>query len=385
MKKAINQELMRSNNKKQILEFIQKSSAVSKREIADKLGLSLTSVSTFINELMNEKKIISCGTAKSTGGRRSALYQVNPDASYLIGLDLQIDRLIGVLLNFTGDLIGLKEVPYNNKDEWFVISLLNNLIFSLVQENGISPDKIEGIGIGVPGIVNSETGLIEFAPNLGWKNVDLRSFINTEKPVFIENEANAAALGEKTFGMAREIDNMVYVSVGMGVGCGLILGNRLFTGSSYQAGEFGHMTVEPEGRSCQCGNKGCWEVYASNDAALKLFKEKSGTELKHIEEFMDLVLTGNREALETLEMVVKYLGIGIANIVNGINPQMVVIGGKIAELRELVYNKLLKEVKERTLLKAFSGLKIDFSGLENRACALGAAGMVVDKIIAINL
>lgn len=385
MEKVVNQELMRAINKKHILKFIQKSAPVSKKEIADQLGLSSTSISTFINELVSEDKIISCGIAKSTGGRKSTLFKVNPEAFYVIGLDLQVDRIISVLLNFTGDLIVTKQIPFKNKDELSLIALLKSTIEEIISGKKINSSKIGGIGVGIPGIVNNGSGLIEFAPNLSWKNVNLQQLLAINYPVFIENEANTAALGEKAYGIARPVSNLVYVSIGMGVGCGLILNEKLFTGHSYHAGEFGHMTVEPEGVICQCGNRGCWEVYTSNDAALKMYREKTGINLDCFEEFLNRVTNNDPRALEVLESIISYLGLGIANIANGINPEMIVIGGKITELRTLIYNKILKQIKDRCLEKSFGRMAIEFSKLKDNASALGVASLVIEKIVEADL
>lgn len=379
--KIINQESMRARNKSLILEYIQKSGPVTKAEIATTLGLSSTTVATFINELNAEAKIIHCGTAKSTGGRKSALYQLNPDACFFLGIDLQVERIIGILMNFCGETILSREYHLENKDEWSVSETINNLVTTLARQKKIPLSKITGIGIGVPGIVNS-TGIIELAPNLGWKNVNLKELLPIDVPILIENEANAALWGEKSFGAARRTINTVYVSVGMGIGCGLLLNGRLYIGHTSHAGEFGHMTIEPDdGLPCRCGNYGCWEAYASNNATLKLYAQKSGQTLSSYEDFIALVRFGDPLALAILECTAKYLGIGIANIVNSINPEMVIIGGKITELQDIVAKPLLKQIKESCLDKTFSGLTFKFTTLKNQACAMGVAGLFIEKTI----
>jgi DNA-binding Lrp family transcriptional regulator len=173
MKKAINHRIMRSNNKRQILEFIRKNGPSTKRGIAQKLGISITTVATFINELLNEDRITASGNAASSGGRKSELYRLNPDSLYVIGVDLQVDRIIMLLINLQGEVLGVEEVKFNRTDEWKIASLLNQAIIKICDSTKIPFAKISGVGIGVPGIVNHQTGIIEFAPNLGWKNVDL--------------------------------------------------------------------------------------------------------------------------------------------------------------------------------------------------------------------
>ena len=380
MKKAINQELMRVNNKKSILELILKKPSISKAEIATTLGLSSTTVTTFVNELISEGRIMKCGIAKSTGGRKSVLYQLNPEAFYIIGINLLVDKLIWVLVNSVGTIIDTQEILLNSIDELYIIGLLNKTIDEIILQNNIPDEKIGGIGIGIPGIVQNTFGIVELAPNLGWKNVNLQQLLNTKKMIFIENEANAGAIGEHSFGTATHVSNLLYISIGVGIGCGFILNDRLYTGHSNRAGEFGHMTVEPAGLFCRCGNQGCWEAYASNDATLKRYNQNSAYPIKSFEEFLDRIIRKESLAMEVLDSTIKYLGIGIANLINGLNPEMVVIGGELGEVSEIISHKLIKQVKDCSLDKTFSNFTLEFSQLKNRATALGVASQVMEKV-----
>ncbi len=381
VKKAINQELMRNTNKTQILKCIKEKQPVSKREVAEELGLSTTTVATFIKELQGEGMIRSGGTAQSTGGRRSVLYQLNSDFAYALGIDLKVDRLCGVLLNFKGEIKGVKEAALVDRDEWQVSRLLIDFIQGMLAENEVALSQVGGIGIGVPGVLNRERTIIEFAPNLGWRNVNLPAMLALEKPVYLENEANAGALGEVVFGAAQQVSNLVYVSVGVGIGCGLIINHQLFPGFLQYAGEFGHMTVEPSGERCRCGNQGCWEVYASNSAALRMYAEKTKQPQTTYQEFLRRSTNGEQPALEVLQTVLRYLGLGIANLINGLNPEMVVVGGELTAVKELVYYSLLKEIKAHTLEKSFAGVRLEFSQLGDQAVALGMGSIVLDRIL----
>lgn len=380
-KRAINQELMRNNNKAQILRCVKAKQVVSKRELAEELGLSTTTVSTFIRELEQENLIQNSGTARSTGGRRSLLYQLNPDYCYTLGLDLQVDRIVGVILDFKGDIRAEKEIPFREQDEWKVVPLLKSFITDLLTEHEIPWPKLGGIGIGVPGVLSNEAESIDFAPNLGWKNVDLPAMLALDKPVYLENEANAGALGEVVFGLGQNVAHLAYISVGMGIGCGLIIDHKLFAGHLRNAGEFGHMTVEPEGFPCRCGNKGCWEVYASNSAALRMYTERTNNDRITFLEFLHRCHENDPHATEVLQTVTTYLGLGIASVINGLNPEMVIIGGEITNVKSLIFNSLLREIKERTLEKSFTGVRLEFSQLGNKAAALGMGTIVLEKIV----
>jgi predicted NBD/HSP70 family sugar kinase len=381
VRKAINQERMRSINKRQVFSCVKNHGPVSKKEIAELLGTSLTTVSTFINELIEEHKLTPSGTSKSTGGRKSEIFTLNPDALYCLGIDLQVDRLVSVVLNFNGEPVAGDSVPFQAPDEWEVAAAIRATIRDAVAQAGIDPAKLAHIGIGIPGIVDPDSCIVEFAPNLEWRNVNLRQLLALDQPLLIENEANAAALGEKVYGAGRLSANLCFISVGIGIGAGLILNNGLYRGASHHAGEFGHMTLDPDGPACRCGNHGCWEVFASNEAALKQYWHRTGRKLASYDHLLALAAAADPDAGAVLEEIATYLGIGIAGIVNGINPELVVVGGKIATCGEMLRNRLLKEIKERTLERTFRGLTVEFSSLGDRATALGVAEMALDRMV----
>lgn len=381
MKKAINHRIMRSNNKRQIMELLRKSGPLTKKEIAERLGVSITTVATFINELINEGRILPSGNAESTGGRKSELYHLNPDASYVVGVDLQVDRLIVLLINLQGQIIRVEEVKYTGTDERQIASTLYQTVRGISDSTQTPFSKIAGLGIGVPGIVNHQTGIIEFAPNLGWKNVDLASIIPIDLPVIIENEANAAAIGEANFGAALGRANVIFISVGLGIGAGLILKNSLYYGHNFLAGEFGHMTILPKGLPCRCGKKGCWEVYASNSAAINLYRYYSESTLDSYDDLLTAFLQNDPIAVRVVNETTDYLGLGIANLINGLNPEMIVIGGKITEVESAIQCRLLEEIKEHCFEYSYRDVEIKFSQLKNKATALGVGGLMIDYLL----
>lgn len=381
MKKAINHQIMRSNNKRQIMELLRKSGSLTKKEIAQRLGVSITTVATFINELINEDRILPSGNAESTGGRKSELYHLNPDASYVVGVDLQVDRLIVLLINLQGQILRAEEVKYTGTDERQIASTLYQTIIRISDSTQTPLSKIAGLGVGVPGIVNHQTGIIEFAPNLGWKNVDLASIIPINLPVIIENEANAAAIGEANFGAALGKANVIFISVGLGIGAGLILKNSLYYGHNFLAGEFGHMTILPKGLPCRCGKKGCWEVYASNNAALNLYRHYSETTLDSYDDLLTAFFKNDPVAIRVINETTDYLGLGIANLINGLNPEMIIIGGKITEVESAIQWRLLEEIKEHCFEYSYRSVEIKFSQLKNKATALGVGGLMIDYLL----
>jgi predicted NBD/HSP70 family sugar kinase len=382
MKTTINHELMRANNKRHIFETVRNHGPLSKKEIAMRLGLSITSVTTFINELLAEAIIVSGGSAKSTGGRKSELFQSNPDAFYVAGVDIQVDRLVMLLLNSNGAILHKDELYLSQTDEWSVANRLTAALEELRQKAGISAAKLVGLGVGVPGIVNQVTGRIDFAPNLGWKNVDLAALLTGQPPLVIENEANAAVIGEAHCGAAQGIGNVIYVSVGVGLGTGLILNHQLFHGPNRLAGEFGHMTIERNGPPCRCGNRGCWEVYASNEAALQRYQAYSRRKPENYEQLLSLFQAGDPAAIKAVNETIPYLSLGLTNLINGLNPEMIVLGGSITQLKQLIYTDLLRNVKARCFEFSFKEVQLRFSELENHAAALGVGNLAIERHLA---
>jgi predicted NBD/HSP70 family sugar kinase len=379
MKTTINHEVMRSNNKRSILDVIRNYGPLSKKEIADRINVSVTSVTTFINELLAETIIVTSGAARSTGGRKSELFQSNPDAFYILGVDIQIDRLVMLLLNSNGAILQKDEFCLTQTDEWSVANLLSEALETFCHKAQILPSKLVGIGIAIPGIINKVTDQVDFAPNLGWKNVDLASLLHTPLPLVIENEANAAVIGEVHFGAAQSIDNVIYVSIGAGLGTGLILNRQLFRGPNRLAGEFGHMTIEQNGSPCRCGNRGCWEVYASNQAALQRYEAYSGIKLESYEKLLTLFQENDPAATHAINETIVSLSIGLTNLINGLNPEMIVLGGGIVRIKQLIYADLLRNVKERCWEFSFKAVNLRFSELEDHAAALGVGSLAIER------
>jgi glucokinase len=244
--------------------------------------------------------------------------------------------------------------------------------------------SLRGIGIGVPGIIDMKTGMLRESPNLpGWANSPVHSQIEQRlgTRVILENDANAAALGEKWLGAAKEVDDMAMLTLGTGVGGGIVLGGRVWHGMTGMAGEFGHMTVEPEGAPCACGNRGCLEQYASATAVVRMAKEAiaSGraTGLKRAAssdpEFSakgvyNLAIQGDEEARKIFRQVGRALGIGLADLVNAFNLPMYVVGGGVSSAWDAFVPFVFEELRQRSMVYAATAPRLPVSG-EQGACA----------------
>ncbi|SEP81938.1 xylose repressor, XylR [Virgibacillus subterraneus] len=384
-----NQFVVKKGNKSLVLHTIKVSSPSSRADVAHKTGLNKGTVSSLVNELLQEQLITESGPGQSSGGRRPVMLHFNQIAGFSIGIDLGVNYLLGTLTDLQGNICYEKKINYSQLSYEELEKRLFEVIDYLTNSAPSSPYGIVGIGIGVPGTV-STNGEVLLAPNLGWKNVDLKTVIEEkyDVPVTIENEANAGAYGEKKFGVGKTVDNIIYISAGIGIGVGLILNGELFKGSKGFSGELGHMTIQANGLKCRCGNEGCWELYASEQALLNEAKQlgiyPEGNNELTLEDINKLAEANNPDAIQLFEKIGDYLGIGVNNIINIFNPDQIIIGNRIATSEKWLKKTLENRMKTHTLWYQHSDLNIYFSELNIHSTALGVAAITAEKFLNVN-
>ncbi|MDD5434466.1 MAG: ROK family protein [Nitrospira sp.] len=289
------------------------------------------------------------------------------------------------------------EVPAGrNKDA--IVSFIVNSIKDIILLEEQKRIRVVAVGIGSPGIINMEKGVVVTSPNFpGWKNVPLRSLIekSIDIPVVINNDANSAAYGEKWMGAGRHVSSMICLTLGTGIGGGIILGNKVWHGAHGMGGELGHITVNPHGPRCNCGNHGCLESYSSATGMVrsavelintgkrtKLLKN-SGRKLHSITAKMiyEAAKEGDRLSINTLREAGKYLGIAIAGFINILNPEMVVLTGEVTGAWDYLFPSVKEEIQQRSYTAIMNRTKIVRGRLKGTAGTIGAAGLAWDKLL----
>ena len=391
---AGNSKFVKTMNRQNILNLIRLSEEISRSELVQQTGLTAPTVSDITKRFMHKGLIVESGIAKSTGGRRAVTFRLNPEARYSVGLDVENGHVGVQILDFTGETVFQADFPYQGEVDFSeLLGLLENAVLHAIRESGIEREKVLGIGVSVPGLVNMDTGEVHLIPHFHLRNVLLKEKLEDvlQLPVSVINDANAAALAEKWLGQARDNENFICVVGRTGIGAGLFLGGELYQGSAGVAGEIGHQTVEIDGPLCDCGNYGCLESLAGSQAILKYVKAqlKQGrksmlTEL--VEDFEALTLDnvchaaslGDQLALDVFNRTGVYLGLGLANIINILNPEKLLISGDILKYRdyldrmhETLDSKLLG-VQKRCCQVAYSEMGVNSSGR-------GAGVLVLDR------
>jgi predicted NBD/HSP70 family sugar kinase len=369
------QALIKRINTAIVLEFILRGAPLSRAQISERSGLNKATVSSLVQDLINDSLVKEIGRGESSGGRKPVMLEFVATAGYAIGIDLGVNYIRGVLTDLQGAVVAERTASLRRTEPEAVFLQLSGYIDDLIQEAPASPYGIIGIGVGVPGLVD-DIGSTLFAPHLKWRDIPLqRQLIERfSLPVTIDNEANMGALGEQKYGAGRNINNLVYVSVGIGIGTGLILQKSLYKGASGFSGEMGHLSIEAHGRSCSCGNRGCWELYASEQA---LLEQAAALGYEDLEALLAAAAEGRQDVRDLFVNIGDYLGIGIANIVNLFNPDAVVIGNRMSQARQWMEDKIHQTVVQRALRFHLPKVQILFAELGERSTMMGAAEVAI--------
>lgn len=344
-------------------------------------GLNKATVSNLVADLISDDLVQEIGPGESSGGRKPLMLLFRGTSGYAVGLELSVTHLKGVLTDLEGHIMTEYAMTLEHHDVSSVLEQLKLAAKQLIEAAPPSPHGVIGIGIGVPGMVD-EAGTVLFAPNLGWEKVALRSTLEEEfrLPVTIDNEANAGAHGELNFGAGIGVRHMIYISAGMGIGSGIMVDGELYKGAWGYAGETGHMSIEAEGLPCSCGNRGCWELYASEkayehpDHQLKLPAHTTRDLIHYAEQ-------GHEAVQELYNTIGRKLGIGITNIVNSFNPERIIIGGPLSEAGPWIETALKQVVEERTLPYHRRSLQIEWAALGSRSTRVGAAYSAISQFL----
>ena len=379
------QEKIRDANNRRILHLLMRERELSKQEMAKLTGLSVPTVTSIVTHLIEEGIVEEAGVAVSTGGRKPMITRFLPESRYAFGVDFSSNHLTSsnkirvILINF--DAVIKQEVAFDYEDFHSVGEIMiriRQVTEEIVRTNGIPGNKILGIGISLPGTVNEKKKVLEMAPNLspelGLKDIHFKQY---EKlfpfPLFVENEANAAAFAELLFGVAKKKRNLVYLSLNRGIGAGIVVRGHIYKGSKKRAGEIGHMTVDSEGIVCTCGRRDCWEIYAASGALIRNYNKDSEDKLRDTQEFRSKLESGDSLAAEIWDVFLDYLVRGINNIILSFDPHYVIIGGEISEFGEALLEPLKTRIFEQNTYYEKDDLEILLSSFKQNASMLGVA------------
>ncbi|HEY2962498.1 MAG TPA: ROK family transcriptional regulator [Pyrinomonadaceae bacterium] len=357
-------ETARDINRRIVLNLIRTHQPISRADLARHSGLQRSTVSLIAEQLIAERWITEGANGHTPRGRRPRFLHLNKERVGIIGINVRPVTTTLALADLDANFLAQDSLPTPQDPKQFVAELVPR-VRKLIDTR---PElTCEGIGVSLPGRVDLASKRLVFAPNLGWRDFDLKTPLEkaTKLPVELENAANSCALSEICFGRRAEgLRNLVIVTVSEGIGCGLILNHQLVQGSTGTAGEFGHAALIPDGLECSCGNRGCWEMYASNSAAIRYYtqaaaptrsskRSASASELTiGFDHLLQLAAQGDNKARESLAQMARYLGMGIAPLVAGLAPDMIVVVGEVTRAWHQVGPIIKETVRQHSFTRA---------------------------------
>lgn len=355
---------------------------ITKLDISRTLNISITTVSTNISELKKEGIVENVRAMKSTGGRKAIAIKLNEQCNYALGLALTPRHIKLSLINIKSSEIENIRVRHNNEGIEEIVNLANNNILKILKNHNIDDKKLLGMGISVPGTVDSQNGIIKRCYLLKINNFNLKEkFQYLNIPIYIENEANLSAYYEY-LNKKYIVDNLLYVSINDGVGLGIIINGNIYMGSNNSAGEMGHTKIKIGGRVCKCGARGCFEAYTSKNALLEDYNKCTNKDINDIEVFEELYNNNDIDVKNIINRYMDILGAGISNLTMLLDPKVVVIGGEINNILNNEIDYLRKVIYKDNLFWDESICNVEITRFKE-SYLLGAARFVIEEFLKI--
>ncbi|MEU6485813.1 ROK family transcriptional regulator [Streptomyces sp. NPDC046887] len=368
-------------NLERVVRAVRMAGSLTQAEIARTTGLSAATVSNIVRELKDGGTVEV--TPTSAGGRRARSVSLSGDAGVVIGVDFGHTHLRVAVGNLAHQVLAEEAEPLDvdaSSEEGF--DRAEVLVKRLIETTGISPGKVVGVGLGVPGPIDVSSGTLGSTSILpGWTGINPSQELGRRLgvPVYVDNDANLGALGELVWGGGRGVRDLAYIKVASGVGAGLVIDGQIYRGPGGTAGEIGHITLDESGPVCRCGNRGCLETFTAARYVLPLLHSSHGTDLT-MERVVQLAREGDPGCRRVIGDVGRHIGSGVANLCNLLNPSRVVLGGDLAEAGELVLGPIRESVSRYAIPSAARQLSLAPGALGGRAEVLGALALVLSEM-----
>ncbi len=352
----VERSFIRTYNRYNILNAIRTAGMISRVDISKELGLSKASLTGITAELIEEGLVIEKQPGAFQVGRRPILLAINPDGAYAVGINITISRVQAVIINFQAEIKATYAVPLE-KDQYRPEALAKKIsaaVSGCITKFGFENKKIAGVGVSVPGLVDSNSGVVRYLPNYGWMDVKFREILreNIGYRLFIDNDANNVTISEHWFGEGCGTDNLLVIIIENGIGAGCVLNGQLVRGVLGVAGEFGHMSIDPNGPMCRCGRRGCVEAYAGIFAIMKDVARvaahdnlrRKPSDLK-FDDVVEGAMKGNAEFRNILNHAGRMLGIGVSQLITLLNPEKIILTGTGVQAGDLMFTPMFDAIE----------------------------------------
>lgn len=388
---------LKNLNKHAVIDLIRfTSGGISRVELARKLDLTRAAVTAIVDDLVRAGLVRESHGHYPTG-RKPIVLEINPESGYVVGVDMGATHVMLLLADYSARTLAEIEDSLDiQRGPEYCLARVNELLRRLLEQNGLGLEKVSAIGVGVPGPIVADAGMVSGPPIMpGWDGYPIRDFLQAEWgcPITLNNDAELGAVGEWAYGAGRGEKNLAYIKVGTGIGSGLLLDGQVYQGATGSAGEIGHITIDEHGPVCTCGNRGCLEAFAGGAAIARkateavqrgqrtLLEELAATRPIAAADVMAAARRGDLLAQRIVAEAGSHLGTAIASMVNLFNPSMVVVGGGVAMIGDLLLEPIRTTVQKRSLMVASRAVRISTALLGRRSCAMGAVVQALSLVL----
>lgn len=385
-------DLVREINRNIVVNLIKNRGPISRTDIARLSGLSPATVSGITAGFIEAGLVREMGEGESTGGRKPVLLRLNYRAGFVVGVKLMEQMITSALADLDAKVLHHR-VTYlgAQRDVRAVLEVIIAAVEATVAESMVDRARVLGIGIGMAGVVDGQTGLCHYSPFFGWRDVEVARPIADHfgLPVYLENDVNTLTIAEQWFGYGHGVDHFVVVTVGRGIGAGIVVNRQFYRGAIGAAGEFGHITLVEDGPPCGCGKRGCLEALASDPAVVSQAKEALGRGEKTVlspadgltlDDIIEAADAGDGLARRLLADSGRWLGIAIAALVNILNPQLVIVGGEGVRAGEWRFRSMQEAIREHVFNGLADALDIVIEPAGDESWARGAACVMLGEL-----
>ncbi len=396
MRSGTNMPRVGGYNQAVILDAIRQQDGISRVELAQLTGLTNQTVSNIVRRLLDSGLVAEAGYAPSQGGKRRTLLTLRPDAYFSVGVHLDPDVAVTVLVDLSGRIITRQRRRLSiGPDPAKLVPAVARTVARVIDRSDIDPAQVLGVGLAVPGPLDTGHGLVVEPPNLaGWHQVALRDALQEacQLPVVVDNDATAAAVGERWAGGAARTGSFLFVYLGTGIGAGIVYWDRVLRGDSGNAGEFGHTIVVPDGAPCRCGSRGCLEAYCAPWAMLADLVQRHGrSAARRIglslqpgqvradhSRLCRAARDGDKDALDTVQLAAHRIGQACVTAVNLLDVKRVILGGDaLRGIGPLVCEEVDRQVNSQAIARRVRRVAVEESIVGTDAGAVGAASLVL--------
>lgn len=390
-----NSKYVKKLNRMTVINTIKKHEPISRQQLAEFTGLTPPTISGIVRELLEAGLVSEAGLDKSSGGRRPVNLCLNPEAGYVIGIEVtRFESLIGIA-DLKNDPTDFRTVKIDMTEPKIGVKLLADAVKRIMNEEKYLKKTFLGIGVAFPGLLNVHDGTVKRSINLGerWNNFNVKEALEKELdlPIFIENNSNASALAEHWFGGGKGCRDLVYINLGEGISAGIILNDRILQGAKGYAGEIGHMSIQEGGPLCNCGNRGCLESICGIPALVRQAKAELSTIpeddplkiawLKNgnisINDIIESANISNSYSWQLLRQMSAYVGRAAANVINFYNPELIFIGGKMSIIGDCFMDIIRKTADTHAFPEIAFFTEIRVSELKERSGTIGACALAL--------